>query len=189
MSTTTVNTESGVSAASRAYVYNALHTLDSLAEMPSSMLEELYRSAPVPENLAKLAGRPQGRMLAVACTEGTLVFSALKTLSAMSVFPWEGKSFQYEQGGKGSGVNRVRLLFGSFDWFPFATRIAPSAIDGKACVFLDYAQPENPALIARIHDEIREISPGLWLGPAMLRREAGSPVLVLWFAVDFNRSR
>lgn len=190
MSTTTATTEQGgVSSASGARVYNARHTLDSLAEMSSAELENLYRSAPAPENLATVNGRPKGRMLTVDHTDGTPAFSAIKAFAAMNVFPWDGKTFQYEKGDKGNGINRVKLLVANFDWFAFETRVVPSAIDGKPCVFLDYEQPGNPFFIARIHDEIREVSPGVWMGPAMWKRDSGSPLLILWFAVDFNQSR
>jgi hypothetical protein len=157
--------------------------------MSSAQLENLYRSAPTPENLTRVTGRPKGRMLTVDHTDGTPVFSGIKAFAAMNVFPWDGKSFQFEKGDKGTGINRVKLLFANFDWFPFETRIAPSAIDGKPCVFLDYEQPENPFFIAKIHDEIREVSPGVWMGPAMWKRDGASPLLILWFAVDFNQSR
>lgn len=190
MSTTTViNEQGGVSPVTGARVYQARHTLDSLAELSSAELEDLYRSAPAPESLAKVNGRPKGRMLTVHHTDGTPISSALRAFAAMNIFPWDGKSFSYSTGNKGSGINRIRLLVASFDWFPFETEIVHSAIDGKPCVFLQYEQPGNPFFIARIHDEIREMSPGVWMGPAMLKRDGQSPLLILWFAVDFNQSR
>ena len=38
-------------------------------------------------------------------------------------------------------------------------------------------------MIRQIHDEIREVSPGLFLGPAMWKTKA-APAFVLWFALD-----
>lgn len=190
MSTTTATKgESTVSSASGARVYNARHTLDSLAEMSSAELENLYRSTAAPTGLEKVKGKPRGRMLTVDHTDGTPAFSAIKAFAAMNVFPWDGKSFSYSGGSKGAGINRVKLLVANFDWFPFETEIVPSAIDGKPCVFLQYEQPGNPFFIAKIHDEIREVSPGVWMGPAMLKRDGQNPLLILWFAVDFNQSR
>ena len=37
-----------------------------------------------------------------------------------------------------------------------------------------------------IRDEIREVSDGLFMGPAMWKDGKGGATLVLWFAVDFN---
>ena len=48
---------------------------------------------------------------------------------------------------------------------------------------LDYDLADNPALIRAIHDEVREVAPGLFLGPAMWKSARG-PTLVLWFALD-----
>ena len=51
------------------------------------------------------------------------------------------------------------------------------------CIVLDYDLPDNPGVIRAIHDELREIEPQLFLGPAMLKAKAG-PKFVLWFALD-----
>ena len=48
---------------------------------------------------------------------------------------------------------------------------------------LDYDLADNPWAIRQIHDEVREVSPGLFLGPAMWKTE-GAPAFVLWFALD-----
>jgi len=174
---------------SGATVYNERQTLDSLADMSSAELENLYRSSGLPEDLSKIAGRPKGRMLTVHHTDGTLAFAPLRELASMNLFPWDGKSFSHKGAGKGTGINRVKLLFAQFDWFSFQTRVEPSAIDGKPCIFLDYDEPGNPFFIARIHDEIRCVSPGLYMGPAMWKRNGEGPLLILWFAVDFNQQR
>ena len=41
----------------------------------------------------------------------------------------------------------------------------------------------KPYLIRAIHDEVREIERGLFLGPAMWKSKDG-PKFVLWFALD-----
>lgn len=61
----------------------------------------------------------------------------------------------------------------------------PDSMDGAPCVVLDYDKPENPWLIRKIHDELREVSPGLFLGPAMAKTVRG-PKLLLYFACDFG---
>ncbi|MBL8034969.1 MAG: hypothetical protein JNJ69_14780 [Leptospiraceae bacterium] len=186
MSTATTADKGAGRASSTARVYNARHTLDTLAEMSSAELDALYRSAALPADLSVVNGKPKGRMLAVDQVGQNLVATAIRRFSAMGVFPWDGKTFSHKSGSEGTGINRVKLLVANMDWFPFATRVQPSAIDGKPCIYLDYEQPENPWFIAKIHDEIREVSQGLFMGPAMWKRENG-PLLILWFAVDFNK--
>ena len=45
----------------------------------------------------------------------------------------------------------------------------------------------NPGTIPKIHDEVREVAPGLFLGPAMWKG-ADKKTLVLWFALDSRLS-
>ncbi len=159
--------------------------LDDLAKLSSDDLDRLYRDAPAPTGVERLVGKPKGRMLAVRFTDRTPLFSILRRVAALRVFPWDGKSFGALRADEGTGINRVKILPLRFDWFPFRTRIEPSAVDGRPCVYLDYEQPENPFFIAKIRDEIREVAPDLWLGPAMAKTRGGA-VHVLWFAVDFG---
>lgn len=161
-------------------------TLDDLAKLSSEELARLYREAPAPVSVERLVGTPKGRMLAVRGTDGTPLFSVLGFLASRRRFPWDGKSFGVLGPHEGTGINRMKLLPLRFDLFPFRTRIEPSAVDGRPCVCLDYEQPGNPFFIARIRDEIREIAPDLWLGPAMAKTKKGA-VHVLWFAVDFGK--
>lgn len=186
MSTATTADRTAAGVDSGARVYNARISLDSLAEMSSAELDALYRAASQPADLKGVDGKPKGRMLAVDADDQTMVMAGIRRFAAMGVFPWDGKSFSYSSGAEGRGINRVKLLVTQMDWFPFATRIQPSAIDGKPCIYLDYEQPENPWFIGKIHDEIREVAPGIYMGPAMWKRENG-PLLILWFALDFNQ--
>lgn len=159
-------------------------SLDRLAALPSQALRELYSHGGVPDDLTQLDGRPKGRMLAVRGAERGPLGWLLRALARQPHFPWDGKSFWPDDEIEGRGTNRVDLFFRRFEWFPFATRIEPSALDGAPCVYLDYASPKNPWFIAKIRDELREVAPGLYLGPAMWKRSGGAAHL-LWFALDF----
>jgi hypothetical protein len=164
--------------------------LDALGRMDVEALGELYRKGTTPDDLRVLEGHPRGRMLAVKSLDHGRRFRAIRGFASAPVFPWGGKSFS-GRGTSGTGINRVHLL-GRHQLFPFHTRIQPSVIDGAPCVALDYDLPDNPALIRAIHDEVREVEPGLFLGPAMAKlpaRLSGStpktgPSFVLWFALD-----
>lgn len=158
-----------------------LTTLDELAALDVAALTALYRAGRVPATLAALDGSPRCRMLSVRGLDHGAPAGALRRFAASAAFPWAGKSFSSERTDAGRGINRVRLG-GERRWFPFATSFEPSAIDGKPCIFLDYRQPENPRAIQMIRDELREVAPGLFLGPAMLDTGKAPPRLVLWFA-------
>jgi len=158
-------------------------TLHDLATMSPDELAQLYQEGTVPTSMAPLNGSPVGRMLTFVGFAGKPAIAKwIGRYSASDKFFWDGKNFASENGGDGTGNNRV-WLFGRRELFPFTTRFEPSAIDGKSCILLDYDQPKNPFFIRRVRDELREVSDKLFLGPAMAEI-GGQPRLVLWFAVD-----
>lgn len=160
-------------------------TLDELSRESDEALARLYASGRVSDAFFERSGRPRGRMLAVRRLTRPAVFGALRSFAGSEGFPWGGKSFFSEARGRGRGINRVRLGPLRFEWYPFDTKIGPSRLDGKDTVVLDYDKAENPFFIRPIHDEIREIAPGLFLGSAMWKHGGGA-THVLWFALDFN---
>lgn len=162
------------------------YTLNSLSELDDNQLDSVYRAGTIPSDMSVLSGKPKGRMLTVRYTDTTPMFGALKFISSNNFFPWDGKSFFPVSKSAGRGINRLKVISASFDAFPFETRIVNSVLDGQPCILLDYEQPENPWFISMIRDEIREVSPGLFMGPAMWKDGQGGATLVLWFAVDFN---
>jgi hypothetical protein len=170
---------------SGAAVVAAELTLDELAARSFSELDALYRTSPCPTSVRALDGAPKGRMLAIRLIERTPVMTWVRAWAASPSFAWDGKSFTSASDGYGRGINRVQIpgLLGRQELFPFATRFGSSAIDGQPAVVLDYDLPENPPYIRKVHDEVREVSPGLFLGPAMWKAAAG-PAMVLWFALD-----
>jgi hypothetical protein len=155
--------------------------LDSLAQLDSAELAELYAHGTTPARMGVLEGHPRGRMLSVRALDRGAVARALRSIAGAAAFPWGGKSFA-GNGETGTGINRLHL-FGRHQLFPFLTSVKPSALDGAPCIALDYDLPDNPRVIRAIHDEIREVDPGLFLGPAMWKSASG-PTLVLWFALD-----
>jgi hypothetical protein len=155
--------------------------LDALAAMDVAALGALYAKGAAPSSVEALAGHPRGRMLAVRTLDGRRRGGAIASLARAGWFPWGGKSFS-GTGASGRGVNRVHLG-GRHALFPFHTSIRASVLDGAPCVALDYDLPDNPSFIRAIHDEVREVAPGLYLGPAMWKTKT-TPAFVLWFALD-----
>lgn len=155
--------------------------LDDLADLSAGELERLYRGAPAPASLEALHGAPVGRMLTVRGPfDRPRARTRVAALARAAFFPWRGKSFEAFDAETGRGINRVHLLGERFD---FGLSFDRSVIDGGPCVLLDYDRPGNPWLIRRIRDELRELRPGLFLGPALFETRR-DPVLVLWFAID-----
>ena len=85
---------------------------------------------------------------------------------------------------RGEGINRV-TFFGQRRWFPFGTRFEASFLDGEPAFVLDYARPGNPPLIKSIVDEVREVAPKLYMGPAALK-VSGRARPILFFAVSLQ---
>lgn len=161
-------------------------TLDALAELDVEQLEAIYRGGKLPRHFAALNGKPKGRMLAQRLLDKTPLFDVVATLAKKEIFPWDGKSFIATGPATGEGINRIKLGK-DMNWFPFKTYVVKSVIDGQDCLYLDYELPGNPWFIAKIRDELREVAPGLFLGPAMWKQSADQAALVLWFAIDANQ--
>jgi hypothetical protein len=154
-------------------------TLEGLAALDAEALGAIYAKGSPPD-LRDLDGTPRGRMLALAGPLGHgRPFDVLRRFAGSRHFPWEGKSFRSDGADRGKGINRVR---GLGDWFRFETRIGPSALDAKPCLVLDYDVRPNPWAIRQIHDELRQVSPRLFLGPAMWKARPRHK-LVLFFAI------
>ena len=167
---------------SAAQSLEAVTTLDDLTRMSPPALAELYQRSAVPV-LTALSGEPHGRMLALDGVRGP-TRRVVRRLAARTHFPWRGKAFSHVRSDRGQGVNRIRLGR-ELRWYPFETTIAPSAIDGEPCLFLNYDCADNPWFIRAIRDELREVSPGLYMGPALARIGSRHRRL-LHFAVDLN---
>ena len=173
-----------MSAASRAVSETQQLNLTDLRQMSFEELEQLYRSAPRPGSIADLDGDAVGAMLAWRSPRTGPLASLLRTFGNSTAFPWEGKSFNSKGRDAGSGINRISLL-GKRRWFPFATRFDASFLDGKPTFVLDYSGPGNPPFIRDIVDEVREVAPRLFMGPAALN-VGGRPRLILFFAVSLQ---
>jgi hypothetical protein len=151
-------------------------SLDDLARLTTRELARVYDGGALPE-LDALDGDLVGRMLAVRGIE-----RALASFSRGKTFPWGGKSFKAESAKSGTGINRVKLG-GRHRLFPFETHIGASVLDERPCVVLDYDLRDNPGAIRAIHDEVREVGEGIFLGPACVKRSGRKPLVVLWFAL------
>jgi len=158
--------------------------LAALRRMSFKELDTLYRAGTRPSTISDLDGDAIGAMLAWRTPAGGPIAWLLRVFGASSIFPWEGKSFQSESKDLGTGINRINLLR-KMRWFPFKTKFDASFLDGQPSFILDYSGPGNPPLIRSIVDEVREVAPRLYLGPAALL-VSGKPRPILFFAVSLQ---
>jgi hypothetical protein len=160
-----------------------LQTLESLSTLSTRALANHYRGAAEPRSVVDLDGLPQGRLLTLTGQLGRgLIGKTIRRFAASESFPWLGKRFESSSTESGDGVNRFKL-FGERELFRFNTRIVPSLLDGKSCICLDYNRRGNPIGIRSMWDELREVSPGLFMGPGFFR-VGGRQRLLLFFAVE-----
>lgn len=159
--------------------------LDDLLALSAHELEELYRKAKTPA-IEDLEGDLEGRML-VAPFGGEGLARVMRALARWHRFPWRGKSFTAHGEMRGEGINRV--FTDRTRRFRFETSIGKSRAGDFDAVLLDYDVAENPRLVRRIQDEVRMVSPGLFLGIGWLRfgkgREKARPFA--WFALAVKR--
>lgn len=121
--------------------------LDALQRMSPEQLAELFDQADV--------GRPF-----VGAFEGRLLFTTDRRLPRLKVkmsnFAWKGKT----AGEDGRFTNR---WVGKVNAISSHVTIGPSWMDGRPAVVMEYA-PGTP-LFANSRDELREVAPGLYVGP------------------------
>ena len=159
--------------------------LDTLAERTFDELDAMYRAASAPESLHAADGVLVGRMLAMRGADRGPLARWLRRLAISPGFAWRGKTLAAHDADRGEGVNRISLgnVLGRQNLFPFASRFGRSLFDGKQTIIIDYDRPANPPYMRRIHDEVRELEPRLFLGIDMWKTARGSVGLV-WFALD-----
>jgi len=124
-------------------------TVSDLLKMSQAQLDELFtNSGPgeIPDGEAK------GTAIVAPGTTYTEDIAEF-----INHFAWQGKTFDAKK-----GVLRNRILPLGLNAIIARVYKAPSWLDGKECIVLDYS--ETSLLAHWIRDEIREISRGLYLG-------------------------
>lgn len=136
-----------------------------LLKMSQRQLDELFS--------ASAAGRiPDGEATGTALVApGTSLSPQIARF--VSLLAWQGKIFDAAQ-----GVLRNKIL--PFGLSAVSARVYKEAswLDGKECIVLDYS--ESSLVARRIRDEIREISPGVYLGKVYWGRRR-----LIDFALEF----
>jgi hypothetical protein len=125
------------------------YDVPQLLTMSQAQLDELFTSSPAGEV-------PDGEADGTAIVApGTTYSREIATL--INHFAWQGKTFDGKR-----GVLKNRILAFGLNAIIAKVYKAPSWLDGKECIVLDYS---DTSLLAHwIRDEIRQIGPRLYLG-------------------------
>lgn len=150
-------------------------TLDDLLNKTEQQLDDLFRNAqpgPIPE------GDGEGRAI---IAPGSKINDEIADL--INLIGWQGKVFMRDKDNPEKGELRNKIL-------PFGLKAIVAKVykgnswfDDKPCIVLDYSK--SSLLARKIRDEIREISPRLYLGKVFWGdRDPGEKALI-HFALQF----
>jgi hypothetical protein len=125
------------------------HNIPELLQMPNEQLDQLFSNSPAGDI-------PDGPAKGTAIIAPGTKFSQ-EIAEIINVFAWQGKTFDAKR-----GVLRNRILPMGLNAIVATIFKAPSWLDNRDCIVLDYSET---SLVAHwIRDEIRLIDPGFYLG-------------------------
>ncbi len=132
------------------------YDVPQLLAMSQGQLDDLFRASP-PGDI------PNGSAAGTAIiAPGTKYCEPIAQI--INHFGWQGKVFD----AKSSTLKNCILAFG-VEAIIAKVYKAPSWLDGKECIVLDYS--ETSLVAHRIRDEIRLIGPGIYLGKVYWAKE------------------
>ncbi len=141
------------------------YDVSQLLKMTNEQLDACFKSgAPGPI--------PNGEAKGTAIVAPGTVFTTESAIF-ISIFTWQGKTFDAQ-----AGVLRNRISVFGISAIVAKVYQGASWLDGKDCVVLDYS--ETSTLAHWVRDEIRLISPGLYLGVVYWKKDR-----LIHFALEF----
>jgi hypothetical protein len=141
------------------------YDVQKLLMMSQEQLDALFTESPAGEI-------PDGEAEGTAIVAPGTAYSA-NIAKFISNFAWQGKVFDAKK-----GVLRNKILPLGLNAIIAKVYKGESWLDGKQCIVLDYS---DTSLLAQwIRDEIREISPGVYLGKVYWGRQR-----LIDFALEF----
>jgi hypothetical protein len=141
------------------------YDVSQLLKMTSAQLDDCFKSgAPGPI--------PNGEAKGTAIVAPGTVFTK-ETAAFISIFTWQGKTFDAQ-----AGVLRNRISVFGISAIVAKVYQEASWFDNKECVVLDYS--ETSMVAHWVRDEIRLISPGLYLGLVYWKKDR-----LIHFALEF----
>jgi hypothetical protein len=144
----------------------APRTMQELVRMPAADLTALYSASPA-------ATVPSGFVPGRAIKSPGSRTTAANARATRLV--WQGKIFRED----GTMINRV---FGAGRAIPADVFVGESLLDGQPALILDYSRSR---LWPEVRDEIREVSPGLYLG--IMYKGKAQPEQKMFFTLDARK--
>lgn len=149
-------------------VFAGDYSVEDLLGMDQAELDQVYLrcgSARLPD------GAYQGKAM-------LLPGSSLNKASVwLAGFVWQGKTFDRE---RGTLINRIV----GFEAAEGRFYHSKSEVDGRISVVIDYKH--TSVFFKRVHDELREVSPGLYLGRAYYTPRCATEIMAVNFILDFQ---
>lgn len=144
-------------------------------KLSAEQLDEIFRNAP--------AGNiPQGEGEGTAIiAPGTVVSDTIAKF--VHIFSWKGKVFEPDPMHPHGTTLKNRLLLLGTKAIIAQVYKRDSWLDGKECIVLDYSQT---SFVAHwIRDEIREVTPGVYLGIVWWGKDKAHAHRLIHFALKF----
>jgi hypothetical protein len=144
-------------------------------KLSSEQLDDIFRNSP-----AGLLPLGEGEGTAIIAP-GTAVSDTIARF--VHLFSWKGKVFEHDPADPQKGRLKNRLLLLGTKAIIAEVSKGTSWFDGKECVVLDYS---HTSIVAQwIRDEIREVSPGVYLGIVFWGKEQAQAHKLIHFALKF----
>jgi hypothetical protein len=148
---------------------------EEFLKLSAEQLDDIFRNAP-----AGTIPNGQGEGTAIIAP-GTVVSDTIAKF--VHIFTWKGKFFESDPVDPQRATLKNRLLLLGTKAIVAEVYRAESWLDEKECIVLDYSQT---SIVAQwIRDEIREVSPGLYLGVVYWGKEKSNAHRLIHFALKF----
>ena len=148
---------------------------EDFLKLPPEQLDEIFRHA-----TAGTIPNGEGEGTAIVAP-GTAVSD--KIARFVHLFSWKGKVFTPDPVDPQRATLKNRLLLLGTKAIIAQVYRGESWLDGKECIVLDYSQT---SIVAQwIRDEIREVSPGVYLGVVYWGKEKEHAHKLIHFALKF----
>ena len=140
------------------------------------------------ERLDEIFAASQPGAIPTGQGEGTAIVAAGSEISDniarfVHLFGWKGKVFERDEANPNHGWLKNRLLMLGHKAIIADVSKGASWFDGKECIVLDYS---HTSIVAQwIRDEIREVSPGLYLGLVYWGKKKANAHRLIHFALKF----
>lgn len=148
---------------------------EEFLKLSGDQLDDIFRASPAGDI-------PLGQ------GEGTAIIAPGTAVSDVAakfihIFTWKGKVFERDDANPGKGWLKNRLLITGTKAIIAQVYKGESWLDGKECIVLDYS---HTSIVAQwIRDEIRLVSPGVYLGVVYWGKEKPTAHRLIHFALKF----